>query len=194
MQAMLDGLAKGRGFPVDANGEQIPAQIGPPADYQPTPYPGLPRSVDQSPLTPEKLTDAVSHLLAPAGLTEEEAAAERQRIAFGQLADQQRQQISEHAASRPPPPEGPGSGEEGEPGIPPELAEFKKEGESVEDFRGRISRLLFRFGIKEGENFVGGGEPLTPEEKMQVLPLIVANIKAGNWLKLADDIRPPKTE
>lgn len=39
-QAMLDGLARGRGFPLDEHGEQIPAVLGPPPDHTPAPYPG----------------------------------------------------------------------------------------------------------------------------------------------------------
>src|SRR5690606_775085 len=45
--------------------------------------------------------------------------------------------------------------------IPDALAKYAEADESAEDFRRRAFNLLFRFGIAEGENFEGGGEPLT---------------------------------
>ena len=97
----------------------------------------------------------------------------------------------------PPPqlhPEGEDAGTDREPGVPPELMEFMFEGEGVEDFRARAFNLLFRFGITEGENFEGGGELLSAKEKEDLLPLVIANTKAGNWLKLAEAVRTVKPE
>jgi len=74
--------------------------------------------------------------------------------------------------------------------IPDQLAKYAEADESAEDFRARAFNLLFRFGIKEGENFEGGGEPLTPEEKIMLLPMLVANFEAGNWLGLTEDLKP----
>lgn len=74
--------------------------------------------------------------------------------------------------------------------IPEALAKYAEADESAEDFRRRAFNLLFRFGIAEGENFEGGGEPLTPEEKIKLLPMLIANFNAGNWLKLTEDLNP----
>lgn len=74
--------------------------------------------------------------------------------------------------------------------IPDELAKYAEADESAEDFRKRAFSLLFRFGIAEGENFAGGGEPLTPDEKIKLLPMLIANFNAGNWLKLTEDLNP----
>ena len=74
--------------------------------------------------------------------------------------------------------------------IPDELAKYAEADESAEDFRKRAFSILFRFGIAEGENFEGGGEPLTPEEKIRLLPMLIANFAAGNWLNLTEDLKP----
>ena len=74
--------------------------------------------------------------------------------------------------------------------IPPSLQRYAEADEGPEEFRQRLHRLLFRFGIKEGEHFLGGGEPLSIDEKIKLLPMLVANFKAGNWLKLSDELEP----
>lgn len=74
--------------------------------------------------------------------------------------------------------------------IPDQLAKYAEADESAEDFRKRAFSILFRFGIAEGENFEGGGEPLSPEEKIRLLPMLIANFAAGNWLNLTEDLKP----
>lgn len=74
--------------------------------------------------------------------------------------------------------------------IPDALAKYAEADESAEDFRKRAFSILFRFGIAEGENFEGGGEPLSPEEKIRLLPMLIANFAAGNWLNLTEDLKP----
>lgn len=74
--------------------------------------------------------------------------------------------------------------------IPDRLAKYAEADESAEDFRKRAFSLLFRFGIAEGENFEGGGEPLTAEEKIKLLPMLIANFEAGNWLRLSEELKP----
>lgn len=71
--------------------------------------------------------------------------------------------------------------------IPEGLAKYAEADESAEDFRRRAFSLLFRFGINEGEHFEGAG-PLTPEEKITLLPMLIANFKSGNWLNLSEDL------
>lgn len=74
--------------------------------------------------------------------------------------------------------------------IPEGLAKYAEADETAEDFRRRAFNLLFRFGIAEGENFEGGGEPLTAEEKINLLPMLIANFEAGNWLNLKESLKP----
>lgn len=73
--------------------------------------------------------------------------------------------------------------------IPDHLAKYAEASESAEDFRARAFSLLFRFGIADGEHFEGAG-PLTPDEKITLLPMLVANFAAGNWLGLTEDMKP----
>ncbi len=74
--------------------------------------------------------------------------------------------------------------------IPPLLQRYAEADETAEEFRLRLNRMLFRFGIKEGEHFLGGGEALSIDEKIRLLPMLVANFKAGNWLKLDEELEP----
>ena len=73
--------------------------------------------------------------------------------------------------------------------IPDALAKYAEADESAEDFRARAFSLLFRFGINDGEHFEGAG-PLTADEKIMLLPMLVANFEAGNWLGLTEDMKP----
>lgn len=74
--------------------------------------------------------------------------------------------------------------------IPDQLAGYALADEAADDFRKRAFQLLFRFGIADGENFEGGGEPLTADEKISLLPMLIANFEAGNWLNLQSDLKP----
>src|SRR5262249_31126648 len=94
-------------------------------------------------------------------------------------------------ASKPPPtPIDQEVGKGGEDVVPPELAEFREGDETAKATKERLyqklRKLLFRFGINEGDHFVGGGEPLTPDEKIAMFALIAANFKAKDWL----DVQP----
>lgn len=70
--------------------------------------------------------------------------------------------------------------------IPPELEEFREGEESADAMKTRLlerlRRLLFRFGIKGTDHFLGGGEELNPDEKIEMFALINANYKANDWL------------
>lgn len=79
--------------------------------------------------------------------------------------------------------------------IPDALARFAQADETAAEFRSRLKRLWQRFGIADGENFPGGGEPLTGEEKITMREIdIVLNSDEGknasllSWL-LADEQR-----
>lgn len=64
--------------------------------------------------------------------------------------------------------------------IPDALAKFAEADETADDFRKRLKRLWQRFGIADGENFPGGGEPLTGEEKITMREIdIVLNSDEG---------------
>ena len=73
--------------------------------------------------------------------------------------------------------------------IPDQLAKYAEADESAEDFRVRAFSLLFRFGIADGEHFEGAG-PLSADEKIMLLPMLIANFEAGNWLGLTEDLKP----
>ena len=73
--------------------------------------------------------------------------------------------------------------------IPAALAKYSEADESAEDFRARAFSLLFRFGINDGEHFEGAG-PLSADEKIMLLPMLIANFEAGNWLGLTEDLKP----
>lgn len=77
--------------------------------------------------------------------------------------------------------------------IPDALAKFAEADETAADFRNRLKRLWQRFGIADGENFPGGGEPLTGEEKIRMREIdIVLNSDEGRtagllqWLDAED--------
>ena len=64
--------------------------------------------------------------------------------------------------------------------IPDALAKFAEADETAADFRNRLKRLWQRFGIADGENFPGGGEPLSGEEKITMREIdIVLNSDEG---------------
>lgn len=50
--------------------------------------------------------------------------------------------------------------------IPEPLATFAEADETASEFRRRLKNLWQRFGISDGQNFPGGGEALTGEEKI----------------------------
>lgn len=64
--------------------------------------------------------------------------------------------------------------------IPDALAKYAEADETADDFRKRLKRLWQRFGIADGENFPGGGEPLSGEEKITMREIdIVLNSDEG---------------
>lgn len=82
-------------------------------------------------------------------------------------------------------------GDAGPEPVPNELAGFMEADESPQDFRDRIMRLLQRFGMKEGTHGPVGSAlaPLSDDEKMLLVPLIVANTQAGNWLGVSEHLK-----
>lgn len=64
--------------------------------------------------------------------------------------------------------------------IPDALARFAAADETAADFRARLKSLWQRFGIEDGKNFPGGGEPLTGAEKITMREIdIVLNSDEG---------------
>lgn len=64
--------------------------------------------------------------------------------------------------------------------IPDALAKFALADETAAEFRARLKSLWQRFGIEDGKNFPGGGEPLTGEEKITMREIdIVLNSDEG---------------
>ena len=71
--------------------------------------------------------------------------------------------------------------------IPEPLARFAEADESAEDFRVRLKSYWQRFGIEDGHNFPGGGEPLNGEEKIQMREIdILLNSDEGKAARLHD--------
>ena len=71
--------------------------------------------------------------------------------------------------------------------IPGALAKYAEADESAEDFRLRLKSYFQRFGIDEGKNFPGGGEPLTGDEKIQMREIdIMLNSDTGKAARLHD--------
>lgn len=69
--------------------------------------------------------------------------------------------------------------------IPDALARFAEADESAEDFRKRLKSLWQRFGIDDGKNFPGGGEPLSGDEKIKMREIdILLNSDEGQNAKL----------
>ena len=71
--------------------------------------------------------------------------------------------------------------------IPNALAKYAEADESAEDFRLRLKGYWQRFGIEDGKNFPGGGEPLSGEEKIQMREIdILLNSDEGKDARLHD--------
>lgn len=71
--------------------------------------------------------------------------------------------------------------------IPDQLARFAEADETAEDFRLRLKGYWQRFGIADGQNFPGGGEPLTGDEKIQMREIdILLNSDEGREARLHD--------
>lgn len=71
--------------------------------------------------------------------------------------------------------------------IPEQLAKYAEADEDVSAFRNRLKSYWQRFGIDEGMNFPGGGEPLTGEEKIQMRDIdMLLNSEEGRNARLHD--------
>lgn len=71
--------------------------------------------------------------------------------------------------------------------IPEALAKYAEADEDVSAFRNRLKSYWQRFGIDEGMNFPGGGEPLTGEEKIQMRDIdMLLNSEEGRNARLHD--------
>jgi len=71
--------------------------------------------------------------------------------------------------------------------IPDALSRYAAADESADDFRLRLKSYWQRFGIADGENFPGGGETLTGEEKIQMREIdILLNSDEGKAARLHD--------
>jgi len=71
--------------------------------------------------------------------------------------------------------------------IPDALSRYAAADESADDFRQRLKSYWQRFGIADGENFPGGGETLTGEEKIQMREIdILLNSDEGKAARLHD--------
>lgn len=71
--------------------------------------------------------------------------------------------------------------------IPEQLAKYAEADEDVSAFRNRLKSYWQRFGIDEGMNFPGGGEPLTGEEKIQMRDIdMLLNSDEGRAARLHD--------
>lgn len=71
--------------------------------------------------------------------------------------------------------------------IPEKLARFAEADEDVDAFRKRLKGYWQRFGIADGENFPGGGEPLSGDEKIQMREIdILLNSDEGKAARLHD--------
>lgn len=69
--------------------------------------------------------------------------------------------------------------------IPEPLAKYAEADETAEDFRKRLKSLWQRFGIADGQNFPGGGEPLTASEKILMREVdILLNSEEGRNAEL----------
>ena len=71
--------------------------------------------------------------------------------------------------------------------IPEPLARYANADEGSAEFRARLKSYWQRFGIADGENFPGGGEPLTADEKIQMREIdILLNSDEGKAARLHD--------
>ena len=71
--------------------------------------------------------------------------------------------------------------------IPEQLAKYAEADEDVSAFRNRLKSYWQRFGIEDGMNFPGGGEPLTGEEKIQMRDIdMLLNSEEGRNARLHD--------
>lgn len=71
--------------------------------------------------------------------------------------------------------------------IPEALAKYAEADEDVTAFRNRLKSYWQRFGIEDGMNFPGGGEPLTGEEKIQMRDIdMLLNSEEGRNARLHD--------
>jgi hypothetical protein len=71
--------------------------------------------------------------------------------------------------------------------IPDQLAKYAEADEGSAEFRNRLKSYWQRFGIADGENFPGGGEPLTADEKIQMREIdILLNSDEGKAARLHD--------
>ncbi|CAB4199453.1 hypothetical protein UFOVP1333_49 [uncultured Caudovirales phage] len=71
--------------------------------------------------------------------------------------------------------------------IPEALSRYAEADETAEDFRLRLKSYFQRFGIDEGKNFPGGGEPLSGDEKIQMREIdIMLNSDTGKAARLHD--------
>lgn len=71
--------------------------------------------------------------------------------------------------------------------IPEQLARFAEADEDPTAFRNRLKSFWQRFGIEDGKNFPGGGEPLSGDEKIQMREIdILLNSDEGKTARLHD--------